>query len=433
MLGSVSVEEVLAKAMGTSGMAAPDLNLPSALTEQDLLKELKIIAKKNATVDDYISFLGGGSYNHYMPSAVRFITSRSEFSTPYTPYQPEVSQGTLQAIFEYQTMICQLTGMEISNASMYDGASATAEAVLMAARITKRRNVFVSSVLHPEYRATINTYTRELGLDIHEVTFCTETGRTPAGAVEAKIGEEPACILIQQPNFLGCIEDLQAISGLIHERGGLLVVAVTEPVSLGLIKPPGEYGADIVVGEGQGLGNHLSYGGPYLGFLASLKRYARQVPGRFVGETVDTAGKRGYCLTLATREQHIRREKATSNICTNEGLCALSAAVFMSLYGRLGFMELARLNLSKAEYLKMGLSQLPGVSVAFNSPTFNEFVIRLEAAPHDLLKHLLQKGIFPGISLSRFYPELSRHILVCVTEMNSKEEMDTLVEEISKL
>jgi len=409
------------------------LNLPPGLSEQGLLQELSTLSKRNATVEDYTSFLGAGAYNHYIPSIVNHILLRSEFYTAYTPYQPEISQGTLQAIFEYQTLICQLTGMEVANASMYDGASATVEAVLMARRINGRPKVLISSTLHPEYREVVKTYLLSQPLSLQEVMFCTESGRTLPEAVERLIDKETSCLVVQHPNFFGCLEDLETLGRLAHKDGAIFIVVITEPVSLGLLKPPGGFGADIVVGEGQALGNTLSFGGPYLGLFATLERYVRQMPGRLVGETIDKEGRRGYVLTIATREQHIRREKATSNICTNEGLCALAATVYLTALGKRGLMELARLNLAKAHYLKEGLKKVDGIKMAFNAPTFNEFTIKVEKDPEEVLKTLLNKGILGGISLGRFYPILKNHILLCVTEMNTKVEMDSLIKQLTAL
>ncbi len=404
------------------------LNLPPGLSEQELAAEMKRLSAKNGTVDDHISFIGAGAYNHYIPSVVNHTLLRSEFYTSYTPYQAEISQGTLQAIFEYQTLICQLTGMEVANASLYEGASATAEAILMARRINNRKKVVISSALHPEYRGVVNTYLRSQPVKIEEIMHCTEAGMTLPDAVERHIDEETSCLVIQQPNFFGSLEDLKALGELAHKNGALFIVVIAEPLSLGLLKSPGESGADIVIGEGQSLGNSLSFGGPYLGFFATRDEYMRQMPGRLVGETSDKDGNRGFILTLSTREQHIRREKATSNICTNEGLCALAATVYMTSLGKHGLMELARLNLSKGEYLKKGLQCIKGVKVAFNAPTFNEFLIEVDRNPEELLKALSDRGIWGGVALKRFYPYLDRHILLCATEMNTKDEMDTLVE-----
>lgn len=404
------------------------LDLPPGLSEQELAAEMKRLSSRNSTVDDHISFIGAGAYNHYIPSVVNHTLLRSEFYTSYTPYQPEISQGTLQVIFEYQTLICQLTGMEVSNASLYEGASATAEAILMARRISGRSGVLISSTIHPEYMEVVKTYLYSHPDDINGIPSCSESGKTLPGMAERLMDKDTACIVVQQPNFMGCIEDLKSLADLAHNNGALLIVVISEPISLGLLKAPGDCGADIVVGEGQSLGNSLAYGGPYLGFFATREKFMRQMPGRLAGETTDKEGKRGYVLTISTREQHIRREKATSNICTNEGLCALAATVFMTSLGKKGLMELSRLNLSKAEYLKKGLQTVNGVRLAFNAPSFNEFVIEVNRNPEEMLKGLSEKGIWGGIALKRFYPELDRHILVCATEMNTKADMDMLVE-----
>lgn len=413
------------------------LDLPSGLSEQSVSAHMRKLSKANITVDEVPSFLGAGAYNHYIPAVVDHVLLRSEFYTAYTPYQPEISQGTLQAIFEYQTMICQLTGMDVSNASLYDGASATAEAVLMALRLTSRKKAIVASTLHPEYRETVSTYLSGGEGQTELVDFDIESGVTPLEALRDKVDDSTACVVIQSPNFFGAVEDLRKAASIAHEKGALLIAVVSEALSMALLKSPGESGADITVGEAQSFGNHLSFGGPYLGFMAVKDSLMRQMPGRVVGETLDKSGKRAYCLTLATREQHIRREKATSNICTNQGLSALACAVYLSALGRSGLMELAKLNLSKAEYLKKALSSIDGVRVAFTTPTFNEFVINVggdvgggdSKAPakdsEEVLSALLAKGaIVGGLALKRFYPKLTGHILVAATEMNSKEEMD---------
>ena len=432
VIGAESVEDLF-KAIPDNLRVKKPLNLPAPLSEQELIQEMTTLSRKNATVEEYVSFLGAGAYNHYMPSIVNHLISRSEFYTAYTPYQPEISQGTLQAIFEYQTLICQLTGMDVSNASMYDGASATAEAVLMARRINNRSKVILSAAIHPEYRGVINTYLSGNRDSIKEVFYCTETGRTMPEAIEKLLDKDTSSVVIQQPNFFGSIEDIKAIAEVVHKNNSILIISIAEPISLGLLKPPGELGADIVIGEGQAFGNGLNFGGPYLGFFATLEKYLRQMPGRLVGETVDKRGKSGYVLTMAAREQHIRREKATSNICTNEGLCALAAAIYLTALGKNGLMELARLNLSKAEYLKNGLANIKGIKPAFTAPTFNEFVIELDKEPDGVLKALLKKGVIAGLQLKGHYRELSRHVLICATEMNTKKQMDELLEGMGKI
>ncbi len=401
------------------------LKLPKGVSEQELSAILAGLSSKNTHSGEYASFLGGGAYNHYIPAAVRALASRSEFYTSYTPYQPEVSQGTLQAIFEYQTLVCQLTALDVANASLYDGGTAVAEAVLMARRITGKNKVILSAALHPEYRETVKTYLNVTGGEIKEAFYCTEEGTTLVPAVEAVCGDEPACLVVQHPNFLGCLEDVSALADFIHKKKGLLIIVVNEAISLGLLKPPGELGADIAVGEMQSFGNALNFGGPYLGFMATKEAFVRQMPGRLIGQTVDKAGLRAFCLTFATREQHIRRERATSNICTNHGLCALAAAIHMVSLGAAGIKDLAILNLSKAHYLKEKLAKIEGVSIAFNAPNFNEFTIRLDKDVEKTLKSLLDKRVIGGLALKGFYPALDKHLLVAVTEMNMRQELDS--------
>lgn len=402
------------------------LNLAPPLSESGLRRHMKALAGKNADVDQYSSFLGAGAYNHFIPAAVSHLVFRSEFYTAYTPYQPEISQGTLQAIYEYQTLICQLTGMEVGNASMYDGSSALAEAVLMAHRINGREDVLMARAVHPEYRMVSRTYAGKLGLRLHELPF-TDRGATDLKAMKAGLSERTSCVVVQSPNFFGGLEMLDEIAAAAHGVGALLVVAVAEPVSFGIVKSPGECGADIVVGEGQSFGNHLNFGGPYLGFFATKEAYVRSMPGRLVGQTEDKTGRIGYVLTLSTREQHIRREKATSNICTNAGLCALSATVYLALLGRSGMRDLALLNLRKTAYAKEAISKLRGFEPRFSGPTFNEFVVRIKRrAPAQVNRTLLTRKIIGGLELGRFYPELSDCLLICVTEQNSREEIDAL-------
>ena len=401
------------------------LRVPPALSEADLTTHLRALAARNADADRYSSFLGAGCYDHFSPAIIGHLISRGEFLTAYTPYQPEISQGTLQAIYEYQTLICQLTGMEVSNASMYEGASATAEAILMAYRLTGRDQVVLARSLHPEYRQVTRTYAQQINL-----TFG-EAGYTPGGTVDVKqakalLNNRVACLVVQNPNFFGAIEDLVELAEAAHAVGALLVVAVAEPISLGLLKPPGECGADIVAGEGQGLGVPMSFGGPFLGFFAAQEKYVRQMPGRLVGATEDRDGRAGYVLTLATREQHIRREKATSNICTSEALVALIATIYMETLGKNGMREVALQNLNKAAHAKERLAKVKGCAIRFSGPTFNEFVVQVKRKPAGVLKDLLKRQIIGGFDLSRFYPELSDCLLVCVTEQNSRDEIEAL-------
>jgi glycine dehydrogenase subunit 1 len=328
-------------------------------------------------------------------------------------------------VYEYQTLICQLTGMEVANASLYDGSTGVAEAALMARRVTQRDDVLLSEAVHPEYRAVVRTYLQNLGLQVHEIAV-DEAGQTPLSGLQEALSPHTACVVVQSPNFFGVIEDLTGFAEILHEAEALLVQAVAEPVSLGLLKPPGAWGADIVVGEGQAFGNALSYGGPYLGFFATRDRYIRQMPGRLAGETVDTEGRRGYVLTLSTREQHIRRERATSNICTNEGLCALAATIHLCTLGKVGLRRLAELNWQRATYARQQLSAIPGCRIPFSAPTFNEFVLETPKRAGELIRQLSVQRLIPGVDLGRFYPERSHQLLVCVTEMNGREDIDRL-------
>ncbi len=404
----------------------PELRLPPPLSEMEILAELQAMSEENQDTGHYPCFLGAGAYQHYVPRVVDAIISRSEFYTAYTPYQPEVSQGTLQSIFEYQSMICALTGMEVANASHYDGATATAEAVIMALNVAKgkRRKVVLSPAVHPEYRAVVRTYIQGMGLQI--------VGDDASPNLQADhplppLDKETVCVVVQYPDFLGQVQDLRGLADEAHAVGALLVVVV-DPVSLGLLRPPGDLGADIVVGEGQALGNGLSFGGPYLGIFACRERDVRKMAGRLVGETVDMEGRRGYVLTLATREQHIRREKATSNICTNEALCALAAAVHLGALGKAGMRKLAELCYHKAHYAASQISQLPGYRPFGVKPFVKEFVVRCPASVPDINAYLLDEwGIIGGYDLGRDYPDLENHMLLCVTEMIRREEIDVLV------
>jgi glycine dehydrogenase subunit 1 len=400
-----------------------ELSLPRALCEHELLEHMTRLSGLNAHTGEYAYFLGGGAYDHIIPSVVKHLTSRAEFYTPYTPYQPELSQGTLQAIYEYQTLICQLTDMDTANASMYDGASAMAEAALMAARVNGRRGIVISRAVHPEYRQVLRTYLAHYDMNIQEAGL-TPQGTTDIEAVRGAVSGDTAAVIVQSPNFLGAVEEMQGFAAAAHDAGALLVSVVVEPISLGILTPPGSAGADIVVGEGQPLGNDLNYGGPYLGFFATLNDYLRSMPGRLVGRTVDASGKPGFVLTLATREQHIRRDRATSNICTNEALCALNAAVFMCSLGRKGLRELALLNLRKTAYAKETFASVKGCSLPFGAPTFNEFVLRLPAGAEEVNRKLEKEKIIGGLDVSGDYPELGDAMLICVTEKNSREEID---------
>lgn len=403
------------------------LNLPEPFSEPDLFRHFHGL---QAPVIN--SFLGAGAYHHFIPAVVSHLVSRSEFSTAYTPYQPEISQGTLQAIFEYQTLMCQLTGMEVSNASMYDGASSLAEAVLMGHRITKRKKVLLSQAVHPEYRKVIQTYVDPDQQEVILVPYRKKDGRTDERILFDLLKEDVSAAVIQSPNFFGVVEDLRAFGEKVHSCGALMIAGFSEAIAYGILQPPGAMGADIVAGEGQSLGIPVSYGGPYLGIFATLETFVRTMPGRLVGETIDLEGKKGFVLTLATREQHIRRERATSNICTNEGLCALMATVFLSCLGKEGVKELAAMNLSKTEYAKKVISRIRSCKLNFTGPTFNEFVLRIEKDPQKVLEKLREDRILGGFALGKFYPELDHHLLVTVTEMNKKEEIDRWAEAIEK-
>ena len=408
------------------------LNVPGALSEIELLRKFDALATRNQAARR-ISFLGAGAYSHYIPTVVDHLISRSEFFTAYTPYQPEISQGTLQAIFEFQTLVCQLTGMDIANASMYDGSTAMAEAALMAERVTKRSKVIVSSAIHPQYLEVAHTYVQHAGIELQHAQFDSATGQTSLSAFDS-IDDKTAAIVVQSPNFFGCVEDLAALGEKAHAHGALLIVTVTEAMSFGLLRSPGACGADIVVAEGQSFGVPLSYGGPYVGLFATRDKYARQIPGRLVGEAYDKNGRRGFVLTLATREQHIRREKATSNICTNEGLIALAATVYLETMGRRGVQEAAQQCAQKAHYAAREIAKLKGFSLPFSAPFFNEFVTRAPGDAAALLDRLAsEKGIDGGIALSRFDSSRPNDFLICVTETNTREEIDEIVQGLRAL
>lgn len=409
------------------------LKIPGSRSELELSEHLKNLSQENLHRDKAVYFLGGGAYFHWIPSVVSHLAGRSEFYTAYTPYQPEISQGTLQAIFEFQTYISLLTGMEVANASMYDGASALAEAVLMAMRIKNgRKDILIPSTVHPDYREVVQTYLLAQDVNIIDIPF-TQDLRTDWKTIEKTISEETCCLVIQNPNFFGTVEnlpDLRRVSQKVHQMGGLLILNVVEPISLGILVPPGEYGADIVVGEGQSLGNPVSYGGPFLGIFSTKKGFVRKMPGRLVGETTDTRGERGYVLTLATREQHIRREKATSNICTNQSLCALRASIYLSVLGKRGFRELALINMMNANYTREKIDAIRGFKVE-KLPIFNEFVVECPRPVPEIQEALLAHGIVGGLDLSRFFPNLTNHVLLCTTELNRRDDIDRMCEILS--
>lgn len=422
-IGISSLEELFST-IPKDIMLKRELNVPSPMTELELIQLFEKITQKN-NYQNYLSFLGAGAYRHVIPYIVDYLSSRGEFISPYTPYQPEVSQGTLQVIFEFQTLICQLTGMDIANASLYDGASAAAEAVLMAHRLKGKSKVIIAKTLHPHYRRVIQTYVKNLGVEIEEIKY-SETGEFDLKDLRKKLDDKTAAVVFQSPNFMGIIENLKKISDLAHSVQALSIVVVTEPVSLGILEAPGKLGADIVAGEGQSFGLPLSFGGPYLGFMACCKEYIRQFPGRIAGQTKDVDGKRGFVLTLSTREQHIRRERATSNICTNQAWCALRATIFLETLGREGLKELAWQNIQKANYALEKLSQIKGIKRKFKGNFFNEFVLEFSGSFEKISGFLRKKRIVGGLNLGEYYPELKKCALVCVTEMHKREEIDKL-------
>ncbi len=411
-MGLRQVEELFAHIPADIRLSRP-LNIPDGVSEFEILRYFRERARENAA--GHVSFLGAGVYHHFRPVVVDALVSRSEFYSAYTPYQPEIAQGTLQSIFEFQTMICQLTGMEVANASMYDGSSALPESVMMAARITGRHKALVARSVHPEYRQVLATYTRHQGIEVRELDYDRETGALPPFSAADNL----AAVVVQSPNFFGVVEDLERAAEIAHAHGALLIVVVTEPVSLGLLKLPG---ADIVAMETQAFGIPPTYGGPYAGVIATREKFVRSMPGRLVGQTADNQGRRGFCLTLATREQHIRREKATSNICTNQALFALMATIFMTVYGKQGLRELARQNLAKAHYAASRLK------LKFSGPFFNEFVVAGNDGDADRRRAaLLEKKILGGLDLRKFYPELGPALLLCVTEVHTRNQINELV------
>ncbi len=398
-----------------------DLEVPRQQGESEIVAYFKAAGQKNAT--DYASFLGAGCYRHYRPVVIDALVQRGEFLTSYTPYQAEITQGTLQAIFEFQTMIAELTGMDVANASMYDGSTGAAEAVLMAMRVTGKHQAVVASTVHPEYREVLHTYLRYRDLPTAQVGYVAATGRVDLDALAAAVTDETAAVLVQSPNFFGVIEDIPAIAEIAHKKGALLIVSIAEAVSLGLVRPPLE--ADIVSMEAQSFGVALSYGGPFCGVIAAKEQFLRQMPGRLAGQTVDGNGNRGFVLTLSTREQHIRREKATSNICTNQALVALMATIFLTVYGKEGIRELAEHNLAKAAYAAKMLSAQPGAKLLFkDSPRFHEFVLQTQEPATQWSQRLLDEKIVGGLDLGRWYPELKNATLWCATEVTTRESIE---------
>jgi glycine dehydrogenase subunit 1 len=427
-IGVRSIDDLLTKIPPKARLSRP-LHLPVALAETDLVRHMRELAAANADADGYVCFLGGGAYDRYVPSPINHLITRGEFFTAYTPYQPEASQGTLRTIYEYQTMMAELTGMDVANASIYDGASSLAEAALMAHAVTGRPEIALTAGVNPLYRRVVATYGEGPGLRVRDVPAA--EGVVDPDAARRVIGGKTAALVVQSPNFFGCLEDVAAAAELAHAAGALLVV-VSDPANLGLLEAPGRQGADVVVGEGQGLGVPLSYGGPYLGVFAAKQEFVRRLPGRLVGATVDVDGRRGFTLTLQTREQHIRRAKATSNICTNVALCALMATIHLAILGRQGLARAGELSMAKAHYAAERLGQVPGVGLRFRAPFFMEFTVKLPKPPERVVTRLARDRILAGVPLKAFDRQLADCLLVAVTEKRTREEIDTLAEALAR-
>src|SRR5947209_763632 len=423
-IGVGSIEDLLAHIPAKARLSRP-LNVPAAMAESDLIRHLRRLSAKNANADDFACFLGGGSYDHTIPSPINHLILRGEFFTAYTPYQPEASQGTLRSIFEYQTMMAELTGMDVANASLYDGASAVAEAVLMAHAVTERKAAVISKGVNPLYRQVVETYCEGPAIRLKSAPLA--EGVTDLDALRKSVSAQTAAVVVQYPNFFGCLEDVKAAAEIAHAAGALLIV-VADPVNLGLLTPPGALGADLVVGEGQGLGVPMSFGGPNLGVFAAKQELVRRMPGRLVGATVDLDGKRGFVLTLQTREQHIRREKATSNICTAQALNALAGAIYLSWLGREGFVELATLMLQRTAYARQRLSAIDGVELVHEQPVTREFAITVAAPVQRVVEHCRERGVNPGVALGRDYPEFGDSLLVAITEQRTRSDIDRLAD-----
>jgi len=406
-----------------------EISVAESASELELRREITRIGQTNLSTQNALSFLGGGSYDHFIPTSVPQILSRNEFYTAYTPYQPEASQGTLQAMFEYQSLIAELTGMAVSNASHYDGATSLAEAGLLALRHTGRRKVLVARSVHPHYREVLRTYLEAADFALEEIGFDAD-GQFGRDEFQDILTEEVGAVVFQTPNFLGVVEDLQGVADQVHAKGALSIL-ITNPISLGVLRPPGEWGADLAVGEGQVLGIPTNFGGPYLGYFAATGELMRKIPGRLAGMTIDREGKRAFVLTLQAREQHIRRERASSNICTNEGLCALAACLYLTLLGKEGIREVGEINLDRAHYLRDEIGRLKGFQVDTRAPIFNEFVVRADRPFAEICSRLIPRGILPGIDLVSFYPEMKGAFLVCATETKTKEDLDRFVKELS--
>lgn len=422
-IGVGSFEDLLA--VIPSKLRARDISVAEATNEQELRREIGKIAGANRTQQNTLSFLGGGSYEHFIPAALPQLLGRNEFYTAYTPYQPEASQGTLQAIFEYQSLIAELTGMSVSNASHYDGATSLAEAGLLALRQTGRRKLLVARSVHPDYRQVLQTYIHAADFTIEEFGF-EKDGKFNRKEFEGLFSEEVGGVIFQTPNFLGVIENLEGVADEVHTQGALLILS-SNPISLGVLRPPGEWGADLAVGEGQPLGIPAGFGGPYLGYFAATRELVRKIPGRLAGMTIDREGKRAFVLTLQAREQHIRRERASSNICTNEGLCALATCIYLTLLGKEGIREVGELNLDRAHYLREAIGGLKGFRVERAAPIFNEFVVTSDKPFSEIQARLIPQGILPGIEFGRYYPEMEDSFLVCATETKTREDLDRFV------
>lgn len=431
MLKEIGLDNIdfLFKAVPESVHLDRKLNIPEAQAEMELIKNIKELSNKNFNIDEFTCFLGAGAYDHYIPAAIDQIVSRQEFYTAYTPYQPEISQGTLQVIFEYQTMICELTGMAVANASMYDGATALTEAAIMACEATRRNEIIIAKSVHPESRQTLNTYAKFRNMSVVEVDY--KNGQVDIDDLKCKINSNTAAVILQSPNFFGVIEDIESLNEMIHNNKSLLVVS-QDPISLAILKSPGELGADIVIGEGQCLGNPLSFGGPYLGFMAVTEKLMRKMPGRIVGQTVDHDGNRGFVLTLQTREQHIRRDKATSNICSNQALNALIATVYLTIMGKEGLKEVANLCLQKSHYAYDELIKTGKFSPVFSAPFFKEFILNSKEPVKDINNKLLKSNIIGGYAVEKNYPELKNSYLVAVTEKRTKDEIDYLTRRVAE-
>jgi glycine dehydrogenase subunit 1 len=428
VIGAASIEELLIRIPGKARLPRP-LGIPASIAETDLIRHMKALAARNADADSHVCFMGAGSYDHYVPSPINHLISRGEFFTAYTPYQPEASQGTLRTIYEYQTMIAELTGMDVANASIYDGASSLAEAALMAHAATGRTEIVLSRGVNPLYKRVTATYCEGPGVRMRDAAA--PEGVTDLGAAKKTVGPKTAALVIQTPNFYGCLEDVAAAAEAAHAAGALLVV-VTDPVNLGVLEGPGRLGADIVVGEGQGLGVPMSFGGPNLGVFAAKNDLVRRMPGRLVGATVDRDGERGFVLTLQTREQHIRRAKATSNICTNVALCALMATIYLATLGRRGLVRVGELSAAKAHYAAERLAKIPGVSLRFAAPFFKEFALKLPKPPERVASRLARQGFLAGVPLKSFDRSLGDCLLVAVTEKRTKAEIDAFAAALEK-